>query len=31
MKDDGLTLEKCLEYVSEDIREAVKEAIEGKE
>ena len=31
MKDDGLTLEKCLEYVSEDIREAVKEAIEKKD
>ena len=31
MKNDGFTLEKCLEYVSEDIREAVKEAIEKKD
>ena len=31
MKDKGIPLEECLESVDEDIREAVKEAIEGKE
>ena len=31
MKDKGIPLEECLESVDEDIREAVKEAIEKKE
>ena len=31
MKDKGIPLEDCLESVDEDIREAVKEAIEKKE
>ena len=31
MKDKGIPLDECLESVDEDIREAVKEAIEKKE
>ena len=31
MKDKGIPLEECLESVDEDIREAVKEAIEKKD